>query len=219
MPIKDYQKIQHFANEATARANEIAAKINAEVDEREAGIIAQQTEKFNAEADAYIDREIKGIKRENSRTLSTTSMETGREYLLYREKITQKVFDMAREKLICFSESEKYGEYLVRLCAKALAGHSGSFTIFLAEKDLKYKYDILEELDRLIEKMLDSGSAMPVYSVTPDKSIKIGGAKFRSSSGDIMINASLDDGLLQNREYFSELLSKAENEEVSHGEQ
>ena len=43
-------------------------------------------------------------------------------------------------------------------------------------------------------------------SVTPDKNIKLGGIRFYSASRGISINATLDDDLARQKEFFTSLL-------------
>lgn len=211
MSVRDEEKLMRFVNEALGEAEEIASRIEAEVSAEESKRLEEGERKILAEAYAHIQSELKNIRRENSQTLSRKIIESRRELLLYREQIMGKVFDMTREKLVGFTAGESYRNWLVQLCVDVLRKQSASFTIYLSPKDMQYKYNILEALDALLDEKLEYGTsdAAPVYSVTPDKNIKLGGARFYSSARGISIDATLDDGLNAERSHFNSLLGPA----------
>ena len=216
MPVRDDEKLMRFVNEALGEAEEIAARIDSEVTAEEKKRLDEGEKKILTEAYELIQGELKNIRRENSQTLSREVMERRRELLLYREEIMKKVIDRAREKLTAFAGSDEYKNWLVRLCVSVLRKQSASFTIFLSPNDLRYKYAILEALDDLLDEKLETGStdAAPVYSVTPDKNIKLGGARFYSAAHGISIDATLDDGLNSERAHFNSLLGPAVSDDA-----
>lgn len=211
MSVRDEEKLMRFVNEALGEAEEIAARIDAEVSAEETRRLEEGEHKILTEAYEHIQSELKNIRRENSQTISREIMEKRRELLLYREQIMGKVFDLTREKLAEFAAGDTYCKWLVKLCVDVLRKQSASFTIFLSPKDMQYKYNILEALDALLDEKLEYGTsdAAPVYSVTPDKNIRLGGARFYSSAHGISIDATLDDGLNAERSHFNSLLGPA----------
>ena len=215
MPIRDEEKLMRFVNEALGEAEEIAGRIDSEVTAEEKKRLDEGEHKILTEVYERIQSEMKRIRRENSQALSREIMETRRELLLYREEIMKKVLDRAREKLTEFVSGESYKDWLVKLCVGVLRKQSASFTIFLSQNDLQYKYAILEALDDLLDEKLETGTTdtAPVYSVMPDKNIKIGGARFYSAAHGISIDATLDDGLSSEKAHFNSLLGQAVSEE------
>ncbi len=211
MPVRDDEKLLRFVNEVLGEAEAIAGRIDSEVSTEEKKRLDEGEHAILTEAYELIQRELKSIRRENSQTLSREIMERRRELLLYREEIMQKVIGRAQEKLAAFAAGAEYKDWLVRLCVNVLRNQSASFTIFLSPNDLQYKYAILEALDELLDEKLETGTteAAPVYSVTPDKSIKLGGAIFYSAANSISINATLDDSLLSERAHFNSMLGSA----------
>ena len=208
MSIRDEEKLRRFTDESLGEAEATADKINAEVDAEEERRMDEGEHKILTEAYDRIQSELKSIRRDNSQILSREIMERRRELLLYREEIMHRVFDKAREKLIRFTESEGYRDYLVKLCVDVMRRQSASFTIFLSPRDLTYKYAILEGLDNLLDEKLEMGTteAAPVFSVMPDKNIKLGGVRFYSAARGISINATLDESLARQKEFFTGLL-------------
>ena len=208
MSIRDEEKLRLFTDEALGSAEDTADRINKETNDEESRLLAEGEHKILTEAYEKIQSELKNIRRDNSRELSRETMIKRRELLLYREEIMHNVFDAAREKIEQFTASEEYGNYLVKLATNVLSKQSASFTLFLSPRDLRYKYAILEGLDNLLDEKLEMGTseAAPVYSVTPDKNIKLGGIRFYSASRGISINATLDDDLTRQKEFFTSLL-------------
>ena len=211
MSVRDEEKLMRFVNEALGEAEEIAARIDSEVSAEEKKSLDEGEKKILTEVYERIQSEMKKIRRENSQTLSREIMEKRRELLLYREEIMKNVLDRARVKLIDFAASPEYRDWLVKLCVGVLRKQSASFTRFLSPNDLQYKYPILEALDDLLDEKLETGTtyAAPVYSVTPDKNIKIGGARFYSAAHGISIDATLDDGLNAEKSHFNTLLGQS----------
>ena len=211
MSVRDEEKLMRFVNEALGEAEEIAARIDSEVSAEEKKSLDEGEKKILTEVYERIQSEMKKIRRENSQTLSREIMEKRRELLLYREEIMKNVLDRARVKLIDFAAGTEYRDWLVKLCVGVLRKQSASFTIFLSPNDLQYKYSILEALDDLLDEKFETGTtyAAPVYSVTPDKNIKIGGARFYSAAHGISIDATLDDGLNAEKSHFNTLLGQA----------
>lgn len=208
MSIRDEEKLRRFAEESLGEAEATAAKINAEVDSEEARRLTEGEHKILQAAYEHIQTELKSIRRENSQILSREIMETRRELLLYREELMHRVFDKAREKITEFVASDGYKDYLVKLCQNVLRRQSASFTLYMSPRDLMYKYDVLEGLDNLLDEKLEMGTteAAPVYSVMPDKSIKLGGVLFYSAARGISINATFDENLAHQKEFFTGLL-------------
>ena len=200
MPIRDEEKLMRFVNEALGEAEEIAGRIDSEVTAEEKKRLDEGEHKILTEVYERIQSEMKRIRRENSQALSREIMETRRELLLYREEIMKNVLDRAREKLTEFVSGESYKDWLVKLCVGVLRKQSASFTIFLSQNDLQYKYAILEALDDLLNKKLETGT-------------KIGGARFYSAAHGISIDATLDDGLNSEKAHFNSLLGQAVSEE------
>ena len=196
MSIRDEEKLRLFTDEALGSAEDTADRINKETNDEESRLLAEGEHKILTEAYEKIQSELKNIRRDNSRELSRETMIKRRELLLYREEIMQNVFDAAREKIEQFTATN------------VLSKQSASFTLFLSPRDLRYKYAILEGLDNLLDEKLEMGTseAAPVYSVTPDKNIKLGGIRFYSASRGISINATLDDDLARQKEFFTSLL-------------
>ncbi len=211
MPVRDEEKLIRFVNEVLSEAESIAERIDSEVSSEEKMRLDDGEKKILTESYERIQREMKTIRRENSQTLSREIMIKRRELLLYREEIMKKVIDRAREKLTAFAEGAEYKDWLVKLCVDLLRKQSASFTIFLSPNDLKYKYSILEALDDLLDEKLETNSTdtAPVYSVMPDKNIKLGGVRLYSAAHGISIDATLDDGLDAERSHFNLMLGSA----------
>jgi vacuolar-type H+-ATPase subunit E/Vma4 len=208
MSIRDEEKIRRFTDEVFEEAESIAEKMNAETDAEEALRLKEGENKILAEAYDLIQNEIKNINRENSQILSQEIMKTRRELLLYREEIMHRVFERAREKINVFTSSDEYGKYLVKLCVDVLRRQDSSFTIYLSPRDMALKYQILQALDNMLDEKFESGTtkAAPVFSIMPDRNIKLGGARFYSTARGISINATFDENLIHQKEYFTELL-------------
>lgn len=216
------QKLQRFADEATSAAEKIAGNILAEVNEKKKNILAESERKINEESRTYVDEELKKLRRSNTREVSMKTMELRSEILKRREGILDGVMDDVVKKLREFAENEElYGDYLENMCVNVVSSISTSCTIYLSSEDIKkYRYRILKRLDEEIAERSPDDSytekSAPVFSMLPDETIQIGGAKFNSSEGGIFINETLDANLERQREQFTSMMISAMRE-VSRG--
>ncbi len=112
---------------------------------------------------------------------------------LFRERqaLADKVFDEAKEKLLAFTQSEEYSEFL-RRSLEEIKAHCGTAqcVISIAPCD--------EEKRSLIE------SVIPDAQITADNHILIGGIKANCPTLGILMDDTLDARLEEQREWFIE---------------
>nr|WP_316613663.1 hypothetical protein [uncultured Ruminococcus sp.] len=112
---------------------------------------------------------------------------------LFRERqaLADKVFDEAKEKLLAFTKSEEYSDFL-RRSLEEIKAHCGTAqcVISIAPCD--------EEKRSLIE------SVIPDAQITADNHILIGGIKANCPELGILMDDTLDARLEEQREWFIE---------------
>lgn len=112
---------------------------------------------------------------------------------LFRERqaLADKVFDEAKEKLLAFTQSEEYSDFL-RRSLEEIKAHCGTAqcVISIAPCD--------EEKRSLIE------SVIPDAQITADNHILIGGIKANCPALGILMDDTLDARLEEQREWFIE---------------
>ena len=214
MPLTDNEKLMRFSDEVMSEADAEAAEILARVRSKYESSMEQGKLKIDSEVAVFLDNEMKKVRRASAQQITIANTKARGEILRFQEKLLSDISAEVKNRLDAFAHSEEYKDYLINLCRDVLAEQTVSFAIHLSENDAnKYKYDILRTLDdyQAAHASFTEYSA-PVYSVIPDKTIKIGGAKFISVEGGIFIDETLDENLNRQHERFAELVVPAMRE-------
>ncbi len=171
----------------------------------------EQRGKLKSEAEAFRERELNAAEEEglrdaylmlqktmadiNNRISSETSraIAAGRKSIFTkRQQIEAEVFDKARQKLMAFTETEKYASWLKKSAAaisRVLA--ADDVVLYVRESDLKYKKKLRDYFGQNCE-------------ILASETIQIGGIKGYSRSRGLVADETLDTRLEQQREWFYE---------------
>lgn len=128
------------------------------------------------------------LTRDTERVLSEAAQSARKELLEYRAGLVEKMFAKIEARLVAFTESEEYKDWLVAKLEQHANFHSGTETpvIYLRPSDMDFA-------DFLIQKLPGStAAALP--------SIRLGGIK--TGFGNILFDDTLDEALAQQRENF-----------------
>ena len=128
----------------------------------------------------------------DSKEMAARETDLKRHLLEKRQKITDDIFQRAREQLVEFTKTDLYADFLkksVEQFAKALQQQDS--VIFIKPADEKY-----EEIIR--------GAFQHSCSFQPSDSIHIGGIKARNESMGLLADNTLDTLLESQREWFEE---------------
>ena len=148
--------------------------------------------KAHAQAQARIERERTLREQEFNRTVAGARTEQRARLTGKRGEITDAVFDSARDKLVAFTVSEKYEEFLKKSAAEfARVFPEGRVTVFVRESDLRFEYLIKSSFGR-------------DCAVESSDDIKIGGCRAELAGGSTVADDTLDTRLDAQREWFLE---------------
>lgn len=190
--VESEERIAKFAAAINDDAAECCRKIEAELDSAEASVL----EKVRTEQEIYAKREIKSeaarLKDDSNRRLSEKAAEKRAVLTEKRAQITREVFESANSKLVAFTNTPEYNEFLEKSLKKLKEiFESGSLTVYVKEEDLNKK--------PLIQSVL--GSECDVRS---DSSIKTGGFKAENAKKTLLVDDTLDSRLSAQYEWFLE---------------
>lgn len=155
----------------------------------------QEIEKATKEAllDAYnlIQKTITTEKAKIVSEYAKKEQESKKELYIKRNEIVDSVFALSKEKLVEFTKSEKYDEYLLKSAAE-MSQHffDNECTIYLRSAD--------EEKKELIKSVLKTAT----FEI--DNTIAIGGIKGLCPALNILADDTLDSKLFAQREWFCE---------------
>lgn len=212
MPYSDNEKLRRFADEVIAMAEAERKQIESETEKKYEQLLAEGKRKIRDDTLDYLAREINNLRQKSGQSLSQHTLQKRKELLLYRENIIKTVSDKVLTRLADFVRSPDYRTFLVRLCVNVLKNQNHAFILYLSEADMQYKSDLLSAVEahpELKEKVID---------ILPEKNIRLGGIRFLSASGRILINETIDERFKLQHDHLIELIepvSGAADEEQS----
>lgn len=188
---KFYIAINHYAEEQRKKIEEeITAFKEKELGEAEIEVLT--------ECYLMIQKEMTQMRTGISREMAVREMDMKRELLQKRQKIANEVFQRAAEKLIEFTKTDRYADFIKNSAeqfSKALQGHQET-VIFIKPGDEKYE----ETIRRAFQNPC---------SFQPLESIRIGGIRARNDGLGLFADETLDTLLENQRNWFEEFSGMA----------
>lgn len=163
-----------------------------EISEAKKDAVSKAEAQFEVEAEKYVARQLSIAETNIKSEYAVKTLNAQGELFKLRDEMTKKVFEKAKEKLIAFSKSPEYKEYLLKL-AKEIANtfENKNCVIRLKKDDVIYKEEI---------KALFSGDV----EFKEDNSIIIGGIKGYCKEISIVADNTLDSKLDEQKSKFVE---------------
>lgn len=185
-------KTDNFLKAIKKHAEKQRQSIQIEVEHIKEEKIKEARKKGKLDSSKYISDKLEAKKSEETSKVSKLMQDGQKELFLKRAEMTESVFNKAEEKLIKYTQTEKYSQKLID-SAKAISNifEEKNCVLSISEKDLG-------SADKI--SALFSGKA----EVTADKSIKIGGIKGFCPELNIIADETLDSKLAAQREWFVE---------------
>lgn len=188
----DETKTSKFLEAINKYAKEQRDKLN-----REAQMIREQEEiRIEDEilSDAYnlIQREMAAMKIEISNECSKKEFAGKRQLFEKRMNIMEEVFKKAEQKLLEYSQSDKYKALLLNSVGKiAEISKNEGMTLYIKPED-----------EYLVSEIKESFPAK--CNVELDNQIKIGGIRGYDKENGVIIDETMDSKLVDQREWFTE---------------
>jgi len=162
-----------------------------EISDMKATAIKNAEIKAKADSDKLIREKLEENRNEQRSILAKKSQQAQKELFVKRLEMTEKVFEMAKKKLIEFTNTSAYKEKLIN-SAKEMAELFGSEScvIYINEKDMD-KADLIK-------------SEFNNAEITVDNSIVIGGFKGFCPVMNIVADETIDTKLYAQKDWFIE---------------
>lgn len=172
--------------------NQNALKMRREIEKDTKKLFSEQVQKLEQSAKAEMDRKLayaeNEIMTEINRKAAADKALYRRELCRRREELTNGVFEKARTILEDFSKSEAYPDFLIKSIEK-IKTYLGDFVLFVKAGDT-------DKVKAAAEK------AGVSCQIKEDTNIKVGGVRAESLSEGKIIDDTLDERLLEQREWF-----------------
>lgn len=177
-----------ITKDAEERHEEMTRKTRETV---ESGLEKAKT-KAHSQAQAKIERERMLKEQEFNRTVANERTQQRARLTDKRGAITDEIFGDAREKLVAFTESDGYADFLKKSAAGFAAVFSqGDVTVYVRPGDMRFADDIKKAFGRDCK-------------VESSDEITIGGCRAGVAGGSTVADDTLDTRLEAQREWFLE---------------
>lgn len=185
--VKNDQMIKDFVNAITYEVNDRRSQIeqNSQHDVNEQLEAAES--KILKEVYTIVERKSADIRAQIGRELSAQMNELRRSLLERRQELADEVFKTVEEKIISFTQSSEYEQFIIKTAKKAVSALDGESTVFLREQDMKYAAAVTTALS---------------CTVLPSNSIVLGGVMARS--GNLIADDTLDARFAEEKAAFRE---------------
>lgn len=185
--VKNDQMIKDFVNAITYEVNDRRSQIeqNSQHDVNEQLKAAES--KILKEVYTIVERKSAEIRAQMGRELSAQMNELRRSLLKRRQELADGVFKAVEEKIISFTQSSEYEQFIIKTAKKAVSALDGECTVFLREQDMKYAAAVTAALS---------------CAVLPSNSILLGGVMARS--GNLIADDTLDARFAEEKAAFRE---------------
>ncbi len=176
---------------------EIDKEIKGEIDdilssakEKADEILSKADDEFIGDSYQRVSAETRSIQQELNKSVSHKSFEAKREILAYRNKLVDEFFGGISQKVLEFSKSEKYADYMEKAAREVNAAYPfyDGVTAYVKPADRE-----------LAEKLL----AEYKVPVEADRSIKLGGITFRYPNENSYVDRTLDESFRKAKDNFA----------------
>lgn len=185
-------KTDNFLKAIKKYASDQKAALDNEVEQLKSRKLKEAEEKAKHDSEKLINDKLEEKRNQQTSILAMKTQEGQKKLFLERAAMTEEVFKKAQDKLIEYTNTDKYPEKL-RKNASEIAELFGNndCVLYVNERDLNSADSI---------KAAFGGNA----EVVADKSIKIGGIKGYCESMGIVADETLDSKLAMQKDWFIE---------------
>ena len=184
-------KTNRFLEAIEKYAEQQRSEMRAEVEAFREEQLQSANEEGTAAAFAFIQEQKQEFKAALAKEMALKETQKKRELFEKRNKMAQSVFEEAAKKLVDFTKTSKYREYLgtsARLIKEKLGGRQAR--VHICERDKKYS-SLIEEI-------------IPGCTIETDSGIVIGGISCSCDELSIIIDDTLDTKFEERKRLFVE---------------
>lgn len=187
---ENQDKIVKFMQAITEHAAAQSRAVHREVTAYKRERLSAAEKKALADSTALIDKEHASLQKQVRLEMSRREFSARRHLLEQRQQMTETLFGEAREKLITFTDSDRYLPFL-RASVDAIKAHASADTVYyFADRDEKRAAEI---------KVLLPDGARAEFTTN----IAIGGVSAYDAEKDIFLDDTLDTRLEEQRAWFA----------------
>lgn len=143
----DKDKLKAFENAILDETDKKISQIEDEIKEYEEAEMKKAKDDDYNRMFSYMQEQVQEIKNKYRKDITKYELQTKRSIFLYRNSLADKVFDEVCEKLVEFSNSDKYLDFMILKINEALKVFPcNEGKILVSEKDLALSDKIMKEI-------------------------------------------------------------------------
>jgi vacuolar-type H+-ATPase subunit E/Vma4 len=175
--------------ERAAKSEENA--ILKEVEELEKEAYESMKEESKRDAELKLKQELEELQSQAASEISESHVERTKKLIEKRDEYVSIVFKEAKDKLIAFTNSDKYKEFMTLKAQKIIDEFKGNdFILYVNQKDLALKSDLMK-------------LSSDIKDVKENADIMIGGLIGENPKSLLVIDETLDFALKNQKDWFS----------------
>lgn len=187
---ENQDKIVKFMQAITEHAAAQSRAVHREVTAYKRERLSAAEKKALADSTALIDKEHASLQKQVRLEMSRREFSARRHLLEQRQEMTETLFGEAREKLVAFTDSDRYLPFL-RASVDAIKAQASANTVYyFADRDEKRAAEI--------KALLPDGARAEFTA-----SIAIGGVSAYDAERDVFLDDTLDTRLEEQRAWFA----------------
>lgn len=187
--MQDTEIFLSMKKEIEAESQKEIDAIMAEVKAMEDEAMVSMQKEAKKDADLRLKQELDEIQSQASQEISETHTQRTRALIAKRDEYVKTIFDAAKEKLIAFTKSEEYSQYLAHK-AKAASKDMEEPVLMIRSEDLQYVDMIKESYGKDLQ-------------VEETKEITIGGFILKDQVTSVVIDETLEFALENQKGWFA----------------
>lgn len=189
MPNTNEEKLKRFEEAIMNQAHKQCVNIQAQMDSVKGQELEQYEAVLKMEAENTIQSEKSEISINATKEISQRTLEYKKSLYQKRDEYVSAIFDGVKAKLATYTQTADYKNSLLASVKKFSEQNLASAVIFLAEKDLPLKDEILSTYGKSCE-------------VRASEDIALGGAILYNPENGMMIDETIDATLAEQKEWF-----------------
>jgi V/A-type H+-transporting ATPase subunit E len=146
-------KLAAFEQAILAESNEKIDAIDQEIRDYEQTELAKAKDDEYNKMYEYMQRQIHEIENRYKQSLTKYELDSRRSLLLFRNELSEQVFESVREKLRAYTKTEEYGKHLILELTNAVKEFPyDDVTVLLQADDMKFQIEIHQVLPDVVIK-------------------------------------------------------------------
>lgn len=185
----DKEKLSRFENTVLSETQEKIDSIIKEAEEYKQSELEKAKQQEYDKIFNYMQSQVRNIQWKYKQVITKASLDAKRKTLIFRNELSQKVFEETEKALKDFADSAKYKDYIIQKFQNAIKDFECDGAVLLLRKE---DMPLAEELKKIAG----------IQNVEADKTNLLGGFKIENRKTSLLLDESFASILADQKQYF-----------------